>query len=283
VWTFSDNIWKPTLVILRIPRAATGVKWSPQENKFAVSSSAKCVAVCFFDKDNNWWVSRHIKKHKSTVLSVSWHPNNLLILTGSSDFKARVFSAHIKGVDAEDKPPQTAFGAKPFGEPLATYDVGGWVHSAQWSPSGNSLAFVAHDSTVSFVDVTGGGPGDLQTVKLAFLPLSDLIWTNENTVIGAGHDCSPLVLTNSGGQWNFSNLISEKKSDPVQAKAGGSKAAFELFKNKVEVGADENVQTLSTLHQNCITCLAPFEVAGGSVKKFTTSALDGKLILWTAP
>jgi len=29
VWTFQDNQWKPTLVILRINRAATNVKWSP--------------------------------------------------------------------------------------------------------------------------------------------------------------------------------------------------------------------------------------------------------------
>jgi len=278
VWKFENNVWKPTLVILRIPRAATSVKWSPLENKFAVSSSAKCVAVCFFDKDNDWWVSRHIKKHKSTVLSISWHPNNILLLTGSSDFKARVFSAHIKNVDAN--PPQTPFGDKlAFGEMLAEYIVGGWVHSAQWSPSGKRFSFVAHDSTVTFVDTSGGAPGDVQTVKVAFLPLSDIIFITEDSVVAGGHDCSPLILTNSGGQWAFSNLIQEKK-DPVAQKTGGTQQAFALFKNKVEVGANENVQTLSTLHQNCITCLAPFEVSGGVVKRFTTSALDGKLVLW---
>jgi len=280
VWTFQNNVWKPTLVILRIPRAATGVKWSPQENKFAVSSSAKCVAVCFFDKDNDWWVSRHIKKHKSTVLSIAWHPNNVLLLTASSDMKARVFSAFIKGTDPSV--PQTAFtGALAFGDLLAEYAVGGWVHSAVWSPSGNRFAFVAHDSTVTFVDLSQGGPGDVQNVKLAFLPLSDLIFTNENTIIAGGHDCSPLVLTNTGGQWAFSNLIAEKK-DPVATKTGGTQQAFALFKNKVEVGANENVQSLSTLHQNCITCLAAYEMAGNDVKTFTTSALDGKIVVWNA-
>jgi len=29
VWTFAKGEWKPTLVILRINRAATCVKWSP--------------------------------------------------------------------------------------------------------------------------------------------------------------------------------------------------------------------------------------------------------------
>jgi len=29
VWTFTNGVWKPVLVILRINRAATHVKWSP--------------------------------------------------------------------------------------------------------------------------------------------------------------------------------------------------------------------------------------------------------------
>jgi actin related protein 2/3 complex subunit 1A/1B len=101
-------------------------------------------------------------------------------------------------------------------------------------------------------------------------------------VIAGGHDCSPLVFTTTGdGSWAFSNLISEKK-DPVAQKTGGTKQAFELFKNKVEVGANTNVQTLSTLHQNCVTCVRPFEGTGKDVKKFTTSALDGKLVVWNS-
>ena len=38
-------VWKPTLVLLRINRAATYVRWSPNEDKFAVASGARC--VCF--------------------------------------------------------------------------------------------------------------------------------------------------------------------------------------------------------------------------------------------
>lgn len=34
--------WKPTLVLLNINRAATFVRWSPFENKFAVASGARC-------------------------------------------------------------------------------------------------------------------------------------------------------------------------------------------------------------------------------------------------
>lgn len=38
-------IWKPTLVLLRINRAATHVRWSPKEDKFAVASGARWVLV----------------------------------------------------------------------------------------------------------------------------------------------------------------------------------------------------------------------------------------------
>ncbi len=47
VWTQEgpEQKWKPTLVLLRINRAATCVKWSPLENKFAVGSGARLISV----------------------------------------------------------------------------------------------------------------------------------------------------------------------------------------------------------------------------------------------
>jgi hypothetical protein len=42
-------------------------------------------------------VAKHIKKPlKSTVTTVDWHHNNILLATGSTDFKVRVFSTYIK-------------------------------------------------------------------------------------------------------------------------------------------------------------------------------------------
>lgn len=101
-WESASSTWKPTLVLLRINRAATHVRWSPLENKFAVASGAKLISVCYFEEEHNWWVSKHIKKPiSSTVLSVDWHPENILLAAGSADMKARVFSAWIKGIDAK--------------------------------------------------------------------------------------------------------------------------------------------------------------------------------------
>lgn len=67
--------------------------------------------------------------------------------------QCRVFSAYVKEVD--EKPSPNPWGQKmPFGQLMSEYSVGGWVHRVAFSPSGCRLAFVSHDSSVSFVDST---------------------------------------------------------------------------------------------------------------------------------
>ena len=103
-----------SIVLLRINRAATCVKWSPEENKFAVGSGARLISVCYFEADNDWWVAKHIKKPiKSTITAIDWHPNNCLLAAGSTGFKVRVYSGYVK--DIEEKPTATPWGSKmPF-------------------------------------------------------------------------------------------------------------------------------------------------------------------------
>ena len=151
VWTLTPDpetgrtVWKPTLVLLRINRAATFVRWSPNEDKFAVGSGARCICICSFDAESDWWVARQLKKPiRSTVLSVDWHPNNVLLAAGSADAKARVFSAYIKDVDS--RPKASVWGEKlPFNTLCGEYgsSTGGWVHAVGFSPSGDVLAFAS--------------------------------------------------------------------------------------------------------------------------------------------
>lgn len=97
------------------------MKWSPQENKFAAGSGARLISVCYFESENDWWVSKHIKKPiRSTITSLDWHPNNVLLVAGSADFKVRVFSAYIR--DIEKTPEPTPWGTKmPLGQLMAEF------------------------------------------------------------------------------------------------------------------------------------------------------------------
>jgi len=126
----------------------------------------------------------------------------------------------------ETNPTDGPFPAKNFGEILAEYTSSGWVHSVTWSPNGSKIAFVAHDSTITFVDVAAGTP---QTIRLTHLPLADVIFIGENSAVAGGHDYSPLYFVNSGGNWSFSSVItSEKKAEAP--KASGAKAAMNKFR-----------------------------------------------------
>lgn len=75
------------------------------ETKFAIGSGAKTVCVCYYEPENNWWISKHIKKkHASSVTDVAWHPNSLLLATASTDCRCRIYSAFVKGVDDPVRP-----------------------------------------------------------------------------------------------------------------------------------------------------------------------------------
>lgn len=110
----------------------------------------RAIAICSFDSENNWWVSKLLKKPiRSTVLCVDWHPNNVLLAAGSADMKARVFSAYVKEVD--EKPVPTVWGSKlPFNTVCGEYasPAGGWVHTVGFSPSGDILAFASRSNHV---------------------------------------------------------------------------------------------------------------------------------------
>jgi len=311
VWTPGPNgEWKPALVLLRINRAATCVKWSPKEDKFAVGSGARTIAVCSFDEENNWWVSRQLKKPlRSTVLSIDWHPNNVLLAAGAADMKARVFSAFIKGTDS--KPEPTAWGDKlPFDTVCGEFSSpnGGWVHSVAFSPSGNALAFASHDSSITIVypSEPGAPPAAIQTVRSPSLPYVSLIWTTEDALIAAGHDCQPVLFSGSSQGWSMVKSLDDPSSSsramtPTATGTGRlgpgrlNNEAFNIFKQADSRGvstssslattgkANTNANgELLTVHQNTITDVQPYEWAqDGSVVKFITIGKDGRLCIWT--
>lgn len=272
VWTLDTkaNEWKPTLVILRLNRCATNVEWSPNEDKFAVGTGAKVVSICYFEESNDWWVSKHIKKHKSTILSVKWHPNNVLVATASSDYKCRVISAWTKGVD---KKGVTAPGSLPsgelekFGTILAEYQCNSWVKDCAFSPSGNSLVFVGQDSSFSVVDLASG---NVSTLRLGTLPFTRCIFPTEDSAIAVGFDCEPILFKNSGG-WKKEKSLDQKETNTQ--KKGNIASMWKTMDTK---GTNQAVETtLQTKHQNTITWI--YQQGKGA---FTTSGLDGNVVWW---
>jgi len=277
VWTFDGTKWEPVLVILRINRAATCVKWSPQENKFAIGSGARLISVCYYESENNWWVSKHIKKPiRSTVTCIDWHPNNYILGCGSSDFKTRVYSAYVKEI--ESKPSANEWGSKlPFAALLGEYSNGGggWVHSVCFSASGTKLAWVGHDSSISVVDASNGMV--VATQKTNFLPFATCLWVTENSLVVAGFDNLPLLFNCSAGAVKF-----VEKLDIPKKSGGGNMSAMSRFKAMDKRGESENATAtkMETLHQNSIRQLSLHSGGKDSCAKFATGGNDGQIIVW---
>jgi actin related protein 2/3 complex subunit 1A/1B len=152
--------------------------------------------VCHFEEEDNWWVSKHLKKPiRSTITSVAWHPNSVLLAAGSTDGHARVFSGFIKGID--QRPEASVWGERlPFGTICGEYlnNTAGWVHDVAFSPSGDALAFVAHDSSLTVVYPNGADhpPKAVVTVTTQLLPFNGLIWSTESEIIAAGYVSSSI-------------------------------------------------------------------------------------------
>ena len=281
VWNYdsAEDTWKPSLVILRIERAALDVKWSPDGQKFAVGSSAKCVPVCYYEQENNWWVSKIIKKHKSSVLAIAWHPNSQLVATGASDFRARVFSSYIPNVDTSEHLSAEFPAPVPFGDVYGEYSASGWIHAVAYSPSGSTLAFAGHDSSVHLVSF--GQEPIVQTLRLSFLPLLQLVFVSDEKLLGAGHDMNPAVFEKkNGSSWSFTDFLDKKPEKKAAVSTGSDvKSRMAMWQNKDKTGttagakADDATSWLQ--HQGPITCLKSF-----SPSQFSTTSPDGKLVIW---
>uniref|UniRef100_A0A1B6M8N3 Actin-related protein 2/3 complex subunit n=1 Tax=Graphocephala atropunctata TaxID=36148 RepID=A0A1B6M8N3_9HEMI len=279
VWTLSeDGKWKPTLVLLRIIRAATCVKWSPKENKFAVGSGAKLISVCYFEGENDWWVSKHIKKPiKSTVTALDWHPNNYLLVVGSTDFKVRVYSAYVKDID--EPPPPTPWGSKvAIGQLLAEFHNsnfgGGWIHSVSFSGDGTRVCWVSHDASVCVADASRNNA--VSKLRTECLPFLSCVWVSSNAVVAAGHGCCPMLyVVDDAGQVQFGG-----KLDTSTKKEAAGLSAMKKFQSFDRNARLENDTVLDTIHQNAITCVCVYQGVKGNATRVSTSGNDGQLVIW---
>jgi actin related protein 2/3 complex subunit 1A/1B len=275
VWEPSQTGYKPTLVLLRINRAATFVRWSPSETKFAVGSGARVIAICYFEEENDWWVSKHIKKPiRSTITTVAWHPNSVLLAAGSTDAHARVFSSFIKGVDA--RPEAGVWGERlPFNTVCGEYlnNSAGWVHAVAFSPSGDALAFAAHDSSITVVYPNGAEqpPKAVISVSTQLLPFMSLIWNGESEIIAAGYDCEAYRFKGSERGWQISGSL-ESKGRPGLANVR-EESALNMFRQMDLKGKVKDDTQLNTVHQNTISTIRAYEEAGGAVRKFSSKYL----------
>jgi len=284
--------WKPCLVVLRINRAATAVKWSPHENKFAVASGANCISVCYFEKENDWWLAKHVKKNiKSTVTCLDWHPNNNLLAAGTARFAVNVFAAQVEEVGDKFDPNSPWYSKKPkFGDNLAGFRhlKMGWIHDVAFNGDGTMLAWVSHSSTLSVMN--GLNNQEVFHYKMSELPLLSCLWIAPDTVMAAGHGCTPLwfdIDPMSGKVKSHGRLEREEKGPKTSTS---SINAMKMFRDRDRLGVSGDgdgsgmgggngggggMEVPNTAHVKQINTLRFFDS-----ETVSSSADDGKIVLW---
>ncbi|KAL7000617.1 Actin-related protein 2/3 complex subunit 1A [Sarracenia purpurea var. burkii] len=210
----------------------------------------------------------------------------ILLATTSTDGKCRIFSTFIKGVDIRNSGTGSAGDSK-FGEQIVQLDLSFcWAFGVKWSPSGNTLAYVGHNSMIYFVDEIGPAPS-AQSVAFRDLPLRDVLFVSERMVIGVGFDCNPMVFSaDERGLWSFLKFLGERKISSSGVRYGSQfSEAFGKLYGQSKHGTNNDIgepsRSRGGVHENCINSIVPFKKEGRSTNpRFSTSGLDGKVVIW---
>jgi len=114
-------------------------------------------------------------------------------MTTCADKKCRIFNAFIKSVDGKEEKDKKAEKGL-FGKCLGEFTTLGWVWGCSFSPSGKKVAYVSHDSTISYVNWTEENAQPI-TLKLTTLPFRSVQFLSEDIIIAGGFDYSPFVFS----------------------------------------------------------------------------------------
>uniref|UniRef100_A0A6G3MKT0 Arp2/3 complex 41 kDa subunit n=1 Tax=Henneguya salminicola TaxID=69463 RepID=A0A6G3MKT0_HENSL len=150
----------------------------------------------------------------------------------------------------------------------------GWVHSVSFSPSGNKLAWVSHDCTISVADSSGSQPITC-VVRLENLPFQACLFVTENIILAAGHDNSPYKYAWDGKnikiEGDIDTLTRNKSSQPAEI------SAMSKFRNLDKLAQASGVVSASSkkTHANTITCLLRMPN-----NTMASSGLDSKIVIW---
>lgn len=148
------------------------------------------------------------------------------------------------------------------------------MHSVSFSPDGNKICWVSHDSTINVADATKDG--SVIKLRTEFLPFLDCTWISDKTIVAAGHSCIPVLFTLTNGQLSFS-----AKVDNSQKKEASGLSAMKKFQSLDKQARIEISDTsLDSIHQNAITCLCIYQGKKSLASKISTSGLDGQLVIW---
>lgn len=289
VWTETEpGKWEPVLVMLRIEYSANDVKWAPNGQKFACASGSKIVAICTFNEESNWWASEHSKHFKSSVTKLAWSPDSMTVAATGTDRTVKLVNAFNKKTD-----PKESFSPF-FGEKLSSpknklgtilYETEKlkeelWYNAVTFTPNGQTIIFATQTGKIGFIEANGGSP-TVQMLETDKLPFVDLLCLDDNRVVAVGHHFNPCLFVREGTEWKFKEELDKPKEQKKSAM--NAREIFTSMTNKGTTEFKNAAEQIPTRHKNVVTCIRAKKYdENWNVLEFSTSAMDGNVIVWKA-
>ena len=267
VWTLdaATDVWRPELVMLKLKRAATYVRWSPDGTKFLVATGTNKVRVCFFQEEQNWWNSTNLAHKDPTGLTVEWLDNVHFVLASTNRHAFYMTIDDDEAIKKKKKKPIFF---------LDSWQSQGWTNAAAISPSGSWIALTSQDAYIRFIkkeEIQQEDPPKHQ-LNINGLPLLAIQFITDNTLVGAGFDCQPRLFHCADGEnWEDLGLIDLpdiRESNTAKASSGLA-AKMAAFGGKA---APSSVP--KPLHNNVILGIRVRDTY------FSTNANDGRVCVW---
>jgi len=232
----------------------------------------KMLEYVIMKKINDFGLQKFLKKKpKSTISAIAWHPNNQLVAVASYDYLVRLYSAFVKATDAQ---PQTSAWGKitNSGELLHEFQTEtGWTHDVAFSPSGDNLAWVSHNSII--FAVSSSNPTRITMEITNYLPFRCIIFVSESTFIVGGHEFSPLIYNYDERRGTIEFV---EKLDQQEGSAGKQTIGRLFDQPSMQTSTPEPLST----HQSMITQFVPYQIENGNLSKISSADLFGQVVIW---
>ena len=313
VWNYENGSWIPTLVVLKIKRAALCCKWSPDGRTFAVGSSEKKLRICTFNVDQNLWVHPsgvHIKekgeeveasgndalsmstKTRGSILCVAWDRTGQLLCRGSLDGSMVIISTYYDPSQPIQKCPFSIEDKDVFG--FVFGDKCGVVEDIAFNLSNTCIAYTGgfiqgsfildRNSDVTFLEFEGLKMSK-QILHCPTLPFTKIIFITDSVVAAGGFDNNLHILAKKNGSWEYVGI-----ADTASQSSSSLSSSFQSRMRMLQSNSNFNGMTNGNMsnsgnssqgpHTNAITNIQVKTSTETMCKEISTSGLDGKVIVW---
>ena len=305
VWNYENNKWIPTLVVLKIKRAALCCKWSPNGKAFAVGSSEKKLRICTFNADQNLWVhpsGLHVKqereeepeaadgtptvsnKTRGSIFCVCWDRTGQLLCRGSLDGSMNIVSTYYDPSEPIRDCPFDISTKELFG--FVFGDKCGIVEDIAVNPKNDIIAYTDRNSDTHFLEFKGHIMTK-QTVHCPTLPFTSLLFITDRIVAAGGFDNNLHILAKKSDVWEYVGIADTSSPSSSSSVSTSFQERIRMLQSNANVSSVRTVNsrtatgsTMNGCHKNIIVELQMKTWDGSMCTEISSCGLDGRLVIW---